>query len=232
MSAANLPMGSGDYAYAESCTERGAFFHPVKLLPKPSPIALAPTPNATPGPDGHVPMPWDLPKEPPIGTNAEQYANLRTMCQAIADKAYAHQPVDIEAIKECGGAVAGLRALSHETVAQPPASPGRSPLPTPIPTPAGASELGPLSSAASVGPFNDTPFSGGGDACATGDSSLPLGYLTSPSCLSFPRVALAERSGAKRAGESARCVQTKSARGIPRFAVNKRKLGGVNRFMG
>ena len=135
MSAANLPMGSGDYAYAESCTERGAFFHPVKLLPKPSPIALAPTPNATPGPDGHVPMPWDLPKEPPIGTNAEQYANLRTMCQAIADKAYAHQPVDNEAIKDCGRLQAGVRAYSKGVVSPPAASPSGKPFDTPAPTP-------------------------------------------------------------------------------------------------
>jgi hypothetical protein len=155
MSAANLPMGSGDYAYAEACTKREAFLSPVKQLPKPSPIA--PTPIATPGPDGHVPMPWGLPKEPPTGTNAEQYENLRTMCQAIADKSYAHQPVDIEGIKECGGAVTALRALKREAVPQPPASSRRSPLPTPIPTPAGASELGPLSSSASIGPFG-TPF--------------------------------------------------------------------------
>jgi hypothetical protein len=145
MSAANLPMGTGDDAYADACTKKGAFYHPVKRLPKPTPMALAPTPIATPGPDGHVPLPWDLPKNPPKGTDPETYANLRAMCQAIADKAYAHQPIDDESIKECGRAVAGLRALSHETVAQPLASPGRRSLPTPIPTPAGASELGPVS---------------------------------------------------------------------------------------
>ena len=82
ISAANLPMGSGDYGYAEACAERGAFFHPVKLLPKPSPIGLAATPIATPGPDGHVPMPWDLPKEPLKGSPT--ISKLGGICEASA----------------------------------------------------------------------------------------------------------------------------------------------------
>jgi hypothetical protein len=78
MSAANLPMGSGDYGYAEACTERGAFFHRVKLLPKPAP--LAPTPVVTPGPDGHVPL--DIPVSPPLGSlDPGVWANMRKECR-------------------------------------------------------------------------------------------------------------------------------------------------------
>ena len=133
ISAANLPMGSGDYGYAEACTERGAFFHPVKLLPKPSPIGLAATPIATPGPDGHVPMPWDLPKEPLKGMpyDLQTWRNMRSECQAIADKSYAHQPVDNEAIKDCGRLQAGVRAYSKGVVSPPAASPSGKPFDTP-----------------------------------------------------------------------------------------------------
>jgi hypothetical protein len=94
LSAANLPMGSGDYGYADACTKEGAFYYPVKRLPR-SPVH--PTPVLTPGPDGHVPL--DIPVNPPQGSiynrmPREVWARTRAMCQVIADKQAAHQPLD------------------------------------------------------------------------------------------------------------------------------------------
>ncbi|MGH7879774.1 MAG: hypothetical protein ACREQD_09800, partial [Candidatus Binataceae bacterium] len=93
MSAANLPMGSGDYGYADACTKQGAYFHPVKQRPKPPAV---PTVTVTPGPDGHIPL--DLPSSPPPRSSyyrqPDVWARILRMCQEVADRQYQNQPVD------------------------------------------------------------------------------------------------------------------------------------------
>jgi hypothetical protein len=167
LSAANLPMGSGDYGYAEACTERGAFFHPVKLLPKPTP--LTPTPVVTPGPDGHIPL--DIPVSPPPGSgrNPEEWTNWRKECQIVADKQAAHQPVDRDQVMDCGRMRMVVREYSQPASPVPATSPSNLSLPTITPTPeAGINAPQSLSSSFSIGPFG-TPFpGGGGDTCTQG----------------------------------------------------------------
>ncbi len=160
MSAANLPMGSGDYGYADACTKEGAYYHPVKRRPVP---VVAPTVAASPGPDGHIPL--DIPTEPPKGSpyeaNPSLWARMRSNCQEVADRLYAHEPVDHEEWLECGRMRMTVRAYNGTAPSVSPPAPVSSPIVTVTPTPTSLGAAAPVTGASSVGPFGTT-FSGGG----------------------------------------------------------------------
>ena len=80
--------------------------------------------------DGHVPL--DIPVSPPPGSlDPRVWANMRKECQIVADKQAAHQPVDLEQVKDCGQMRMTVHAYSHPASPGPSTSPSNLPLPTP-----------------------------------------------------------------------------------------------------
>ena len=138
MSAATLPMGSGDYAYADACTKQGAYYHPVRQLPRKPPAKAAVI--ATPGPDGHIPL-GDVPLTPPPALNMDQrdWTNLRNTCQHYLDESYAGKRVDLHEGYACTSVRMATRVYGHLASPMPSSSPAGSPLPMVTPTPGGVS---------------------------------------------------------------------------------------------
>lgn len=170
MSAANQPMGSGDYGYADACTKEGAYYWPVKQRPRVS--ARPTTPMPTPGPDGHVPL--GLPLTPPHGSPFErapvQWSLLLAACQRVADARAAHKPIGDSDWHVCGTLRNAVRVYGRPLPPVESSTPSNvAPSPTVTPTPLGEpQDPQSFNSSSPAGPFG-TPFmGGGGDACVAG----------------------------------------------------------------
>lgn len=128
----------------------------------------------TPGPDGHVAL--DIPKEPPRGSPFQHdpvgWANMRAMCQIVADKQFAHQPFEKDDLLACGRMRMTVRTYSKPRRSPSQANEAARPIQTPIPLPTPLEGPSPdanspesINTSLSVGPFG-TPFTGAGaNAC-------------------------------------------------------------------
>ncbi len=170
MSAANQPMGSGDYGYSDACTKEGAYYWPVKQRPRTQ--AHATTPMPTPGPDGHIPLglPLTLPPGSPFESAPAEWRLMLAACQRIADARAVHEPINDSDWHACGTLRNTVRVYNRPLppVESSPAG-NAAPSPTATPTPLGQpQDPQSLNSNSPVGPFG-TPFTGGGgDACVAG----------------------------------------------------------------
>ena len=97
--------------------------------------ARAQQPKLSPSPTGHAPL--AIPLQPPPGRNPQDWARLRQYCQAMADKAAAHQSFsnsEFAGVGICNSAV--FENSPEPNALTPPIFKGSAmPIPTPVVSP-------------------------------------------------------------------------------------------------